>query len=64
MTRIDVRDQPAYTVAEAARYLKVAPATLRSWVAGRPYQKASVTVRSDPLIRPAKASPPCCRSGI
>lgn len=28
----DLRNQPAYTIAEAARYLRVAPATLRSWV--------------------------------
>lgn len=37
MAKTDIRDQPAYTVAEAARYLKLAPATLRSWVAGCPY---------------------------
>lgn len=32
MNKSDIRDQPAYTLAEAARYLKLAPATLRSWV--------------------------------
>lgn len=36
----DRREQPAYPLAEAARYLKLPPATLRSWVAERPYPKA------------------------
>ena len=58
MPKTDIRDQPAYSVAEAARYLKVAPATLRSWVAGRPYPKASGTAHSSPLIHPAKSPPP------
>lgn len=58
MDKRDHRDQPAYTVAEAARYLKVAPATLRSWVVGRAYPKAAGTARSQPLIRPAKGAPP------
>ena len=58
MLKTDIRNQPAYTVAEAARYLKVAPATLRSWVAGRPYPKASGTAHSSPLIHPAKNPPP------
>lgn len=58
MARTDLRDQPAYTVAEAARYLKVAPATLRAWVAGRPYPKGEGTAHSRPLIRPAKNPPP------
>ena len=39
MLKQDIRNQPAYTLAEAARYLKVAPATLRSWVVGRSYEK-------------------------
>ena len=30
----EVREMPAYTVAEAARYLSMPPATLRSWFAG------------------------------
>ncbi len=33
----DPRDLPAYSVAEAAHYLNIAPSTLRSWVLGRPY---------------------------
>lgn len=58
MDKTDIRNQPAYTVAEAARYLKVAPATLRAWVVGRPYPKADGTARSKPLIRPARNPPP------
>lgn len=58
MAKTDLRNQPAYTVAEAARYLKVAPATLRAWVAGRPYPKAAGTAHSRPLIRPAQTPPP------
>ena len=53
----DIRDRPAYTVAEAARYLKVAPATLRSWVAGRSYPTGAGTAHSRALIRPAKNPP-------
>jgi uncharacterized protein (DUF433 family) len=40
----DVRGQPAYGLAEAARYLKLPVATLRSWVAGRAYPKAKGAV--------------------
>jgi uncharacterized protein (DUF433 family) len=54
----DIRNQPAYTVAEAASYLKIAPATLRSWVAGRSYSSGLGRVRSQALIKPAKAPPP------
>lgn len=58
MAKTDIRDQPAYTLAEAARYLKVAPATLRSWFVGRPYPKGLGTAHSVPLIRPARNPPP------
>lgn len=58
MNKTDVRDQPAYTPAEAARYLKLATATLRSWVAGRPYPKAGAVGRFRPLIHPPQRNPP------
>ena len=32
----DPRDDPAYTVAEAARYLRIPNQTLRTWILGRP----------------------------
>ena len=54
----DIRDQPAYTLAEAARYLKVAPATLRSWFVGRPYPRGQGTAQFKPLIRPSSNPPP------
>jgi uncharacterized protein (DUF433 family) len=48
----DVRLRPAYTVAEAAHYLRMPEETLRSWVAGRPYPASGQTKRSRPLIHP------------
>ncbi|OFW02107.1 MAG: hypothetical protein A3I61_03785 [Acidobacteria bacterium RIFCSPLOWO2_02_FULL_68_18] len=52
------RDQPAYGLAEAARYLKLPPATLRAWTFGRPYPTASGEGHFPPLIRPASSRPP------
>ena len=55
----DPRSQPAYSLAEAARYLKVAGATLRSWVVGRPYPKSGGgTGHFRPLIHPPQRQPP------
>jgi uncharacterized protein (DUF433 family) len=54
----ELRDQPAYPLAEAARYLKLPPATLRSWVAGRVYPKAKGVAQFEPLISPASNPPP------
>lgn len=34
-----MRNTPTYTIAEAARHIKIAPSTLRSWVKGRNYPK-------------------------
>lgn len=58
MPKQDIRNQPAYTLAEAARYLKVAPATLRSWVVGRSYERTGGTAQSSPLILPPTKQPP------
>lgn len=55
---VPARDQPAYTLAEATRYLKLPVATLRSWVIGRSYPTATGTGRFQPLIRPARRTPP------
>jgi uncharacterized protein (DUF433 family) len=46
----DPRRLPAYSVAEAAHYLRMPEGTLRSWVAGRFYPVAGTTRRSRPLI--------------
>src|SRR5438270_8943040 len=54
----DLRDRAAYTLAEAARYMKVADATLRSWVVGRGYPKADGIGRFKPLIHPPVVKPP------
>jgi uncharacterized protein (DUF433 family) len=53
----DPRNEPAYTVAEASRYLKVASTTLRSWVVGRPYPKAEGVGQFEPLIQPPRTQP-------
>jgi uncharacterized protein (DUF433 family) len=54
----DIRNQPAYTLAEAARYLKLPAATLRSWVAGRAYPRAEGKATFQPLIKPSQKRPP------
>jgi uncharacterized protein (DUF433 family) len=45
------QDISVYTIAEAARYLHIAPATLRSWVVGRPYPREDETGFFEPLIQ-------------
>ncbi len=49
-TNDDPRLVPAYSVAEAAHYLRMHEATLRSWVVGRLYPAGGQTKRSRPLI--------------
>ena len=44
-------DIPAYTITEAARYLKLAPATLRSWFMGRSYPKRDGPGYFEPLLQ-------------
>ncbi len=53
----DVRELPAYGVAEAAHYLLVPRATLRSWLAGMSYGSGSARKLFKPLIGPAATSP-------
>jgi uncharacterized protein (DUF433 family) len=52
-TRIPPRDAPAYPINEAAHYLRVAPATLRSWVVGSPYPTSKGVGHFKQLIRRA-----------
>jgi uncharacterized protein (DUF433 family) len=52
------QDTPAYALTEAARYVKVPAATLRSWVVGRAYPKGEGIAQFRPLIRPSKPRPP------
>jgi uncharacterized protein (DUF433 family) len=46
----DPRTLPAYSVVEAAHYLRMPEGTLRSWVVGRLYPVAGASKRSRPLI--------------
>lgn len=47
----DVRNLPMYSIGEAAFYLRIAPATLRSWVLGRDYDTSDGIGHFDPLIK-------------
>jgi uncharacterized protein (DUF433 family) len=51
LTKDDPRLVPAYSAADAARYLRMNEATLRSWVKGRLYPAGGQAKRSRPLIR-------------
>lgn len=53
----EIRDQPAYGPAEAARYLRLPAATLRSWLVGRDYPKGEARAQFHPLIKPANRQP-------
>jgi uncharacterized protein (DUF433 family) len=53
----DIRNQPAYGPAEAARYLRLPAATLRTWLVGRVYPKGDAQARFAPLINPAAQQP-------
>ena len=54
----DRREQPAYPLAEAARYLKLPVATLRSWVVGRHYPRVDSTESFfSPLIEVTETKP-------
>jgi uncharacterized protein (DUF433 family) len=54
----DLRDRPSYPLAEAARYLKVPVATVRSWAFGRDYETTEGTKRFPAIITPASRQPP------
>ncbi len=53
----DLRNQPAYSLTEAARYLRLPPATLRTWTVGRGYPTRQGESRFGPLIHPARRQP-------
>ena len=52
----DPRETPAYTLAEAARYLRLPSATLRDWFVGRQYADGRKPFA--PLVKPASRKPP------
>jgi uncharacterized protein (DUF433 family) len=53
----DPRHLPAYTVSEAAHYLYVPVATLRSWVVGRMYPVSGGARQFEPLISVPEGKP-------
>ena len=57
LTKTDVLNAPAYPMGEAARYLRLSAATLRSWFIGRPYPTARGTSHFKPLLKPAGVEP-------
>ena len=53
----DPRNQPAYSIAEAARFLKLPSATLRTWTLGRDYPTSIGKGKFQAVIRPACTDP-------
>ncbi len=53
----DIREAPAYPVAEAARYLRLPTATLRTWVTGAVVPSRGGTAGSPRVIHPAGRDP-------
>ena len=49
--KLDPRDAAAYSMAEAARYVRLPPATLRSWAVGRRYATRGGPKDFHPLIK-------------
>src|SRR5688572_21453027 len=54
----DLRNRPAYPLQEAARYLKLPAATLRSWCLGRQYDTAAGSRNFVAIVTPASRRPP------
>lgn len=54
----DPRDVPSYSIADAAHYLRMPAATVRSWALGRPYEVAKGKRQWAALIDPAEPGPP------
>jgi uncharacterized protein (DUF433 family) len=57
VTKLDARNEPAYSIAEACRYLRLSPATLRSWFLGRPDPTADGLSRFAPVLKLARRHP-------
>jgi uncharacterized protein (DUF433 family) len=57
LTKLDSRNEPAYSITEAGRYLRLSPATLRSWFLGRPYRTADGLSQFAPILKLAKNDP-------
>jgi uncharacterized protein (DUF433 family) len=57
-TNHDPHSEAAYSITEAARYLRLSPATLRSWVLGRAYPTAQGVGQFAPVLKLARRKPP------
>jgi uncharacterized protein (DUF433 family) len=57
LTNVDPRQEPAYTISEAAHYLQIPTATLRSWVIGRRYPVSKGERFFRPVLTVASRSP-------
>ena len=57
LTKLDSRNEPAYSITEAGRYLRLSPATLRSWFLGRPYPTTQGLSQFAPVLKLAKRDP-------
>ena len=56
--RLNPYARPRYSLAQAARYVRISPTTLRSWVRGRTYPTAGGSRYFEPLIlKPAPEDP-------
>jgi uncharacterized protein (DUF433 family) len=49
--------EPAYSITEASRYLRLSPATLRSWFLGRPYPTARGLSHFAPVLKLTRRGP-------
>ena len=54
----DPRKMPAYTLAEASRYLRISPSTLRAWVKGRTYTYRDADFFSKQVISSSELQTP------
>lgn len=48
----DIREQPAYAISEAARYLRIPVSTVRWWTSGRSYHIETGHTKVKPIIEP------------
>lgn len=57
LTKLDSSNAPAYSITEAGRYLRLSPATLRSWFLGRPYPTSKGLIQFRRVLTLAKRDP-------
>lgn len=50
LAKTDLRELPAYSIPEAAHYIRLPVATLRAWAVGRPYRRADGSQFSKPVL--------------